>query len=213
MSTRRRRLRYSRRTTLNRIGRENCTGESGRSRTLLASFDRVVTSGRPALVLVSSYSGIGKSAVVNELHKALVPSRGLFASGKFDQYKRDIPICHAGASLSEPRPPAAGQERGRAPKLARATSAGAGPERVAHCRPRPRIETHSRPAAAGSGSSTARRSEPVPAGLPALHRRIRAAGTPARGVPRRLQRLDAATLDKAVEMKVNFYAAHLKGLA
>ena len=41
--------------------------------------------------MVSGYSGIGKSSVVNELHKALVPSRGLFASGKFDQYKRDIP--------------------------------------------------------------------------------------------------------------------------
>ncbi len=35
--------------------------------------------------------GIGKSSVVNELHKVLVPPRGLFASGKFDQYKRDIP--------------------------------------------------------------------------------------------------------------------------
>jgi predicted ATPase len=44
-------------------------------------------------VLVSGYSGIGKSSVVNELHKALVPSRGLFASGKFDQYKRDIPYA------------------------------------------------------------------------------------------------------------------------
>jgi PAS domain S-box-containing protein len=31
--------------------------------------------------------------VVNELHKALVPPRGLFASGKFDQYKRDIPYA------------------------------------------------------------------------------------------------------------------------
>src|SRR6202166_571721 len=61
--------------------------------TLLAAFDRVVTSERPELVLVSGYSGIGKSAVVNELHKALVPSRGLFASGKFDQYKRDIPYA------------------------------------------------------------------------------------------------------------------------
>src|SRR5450755_3509499 len=61
--------------------------------TLLAAFDRVVTSGRPELVLVSGYSGIGKSAVVNELHKALVPPRGLFASGKFDQYKRDIPYA------------------------------------------------------------------------------------------------------------------------
>jgi predicted ATPase len=44
-------------------------------------------------VLVSGYSGIGKSSVVNELHKALVPPRGLFASGKFDQYKRDIPYA------------------------------------------------------------------------------------------------------------------------
>ena len=61
--------------------------------TLLAAFDRVVTSGRPELVLVSGYSGIGKSSVVNELHRAMVPPRGLFASGKFDQYKRDIPYA------------------------------------------------------------------------------------------------------------------------
>src|SRR6266702_4064795 len=68
----------------------------GRSRdveTLLAAFDRIMTSGRPELVLVSGYSGIGKSSVVNELQKALVPPRGLFASGKFDQYKRDIPYA------------------------------------------------------------------------------------------------------------------------
>jgi predicted ATPase/signal transduction histidine kinase len=58
---------------------------------LLAAFDRVVAEGTPELVLVSGYSGVGKSSVVNELHKALVPPRGLFASGKFDQYKRDIP--------------------------------------------------------------------------------------------------------------------------
>src|SRR5215831_7230387 len=66
----------------------------GRAReidTLLASFRRVVASGTPELVLVSGYAGIGKSSVVNELHKVLVPPRGLFASGKFDQYKRDIP--------------------------------------------------------------------------------------------------------------------------
>ncbi len=55
---------------------------------LLAAFDRVLASGTPELVLVSGYSGVGKSSVVNELHKVLVP---LFASGKFDQYKRDIP--------------------------------------------------------------------------------------------------------------------------
>ncbi len=60
---------------------------------LLDAFDQVVRAGTPRLVLVSGYSGIGKSSVVNELHKALVPPRGLFASGKFDQFKRDIPYA------------------------------------------------------------------------------------------------------------------------
>jgi PAS domain S-box-containing protein len=60
---------------------------------LLAAFDRVVTQRRPELMLVSGYSGVGKSSVVNELHKVLVPPRGLFASGKFDQYRRDIPYA------------------------------------------------------------------------------------------------------------------------
>lgn len=58
---------------------------------LLAAFDRVVNGGAPELVLVSGYSGIGKSSVVNELHKVLVPPRGIFAAGKFDQFKRNIP--------------------------------------------------------------------------------------------------------------------------
>ena len=72
---------------------------------MLASFDRIVTSGAPELVLVSGYSGIGKSSVVNELHKVLVPPRGLFAAGKFDQYKRDIPystLAQAFQSLVRP---------------------------------------------------------------------------------------------------------------
>ena len=72
---------------------------------LLTAFDRTVAGGRPELVLVSGYSGIGKSAVVNELHKPLVPPRGLFASGKFDQYKRDIPyatLAQAFQSLVRP---------------------------------------------------------------------------------------------------------------
>src|SRR5207245_2516395 len=72
---------------------EKLYGRSREVETLLAAFDRMVTSGKPELVLVSGYSGIGKSSVVNELHKVLVPPRGLFASGKFDQYKRDIPYA------------------------------------------------------------------------------------------------------------------------
>jgi predicted ATPase/signal transduction histidine kinase/GAF domain-containing protein/ActR/RegA family two-component response regulator len=59
--------------------------------TLLACFDRVAAQGTTELVLVSGFSGIGKSSVVHELHKVLIEPRGLHASGKFDQYKRDIP--------------------------------------------------------------------------------------------------------------------------
>ena len=60
---------------------------------LLDAFQHVVATGMPELVLVSGYSGIGKSSVVHELHKVLVPPRGLFAAGKFDQYMRDIPYA------------------------------------------------------------------------------------------------------------------------
>jgi PAS domain S-box-containing protein len=84
---------------------EKLYGRAREINTLVASFDRVVTSGAPELVLVSGYSGIGKSSVVNELHKVLVPSRGHFASGKFDQYKRDIPystLAQAFQSLIRP---------------------------------------------------------------------------------------------------------------
>ncbi|SIO47613.1 PAS domain S-box-containing protein [Bradyrhizobium erythrophlei] len=78
---------------------EKLYGREREINTLLASFDRVVANGTPELVLVSGYSGIGKSSVVNELHKALVPPRGLFASGKFDQYKRDIPYATLGQAF------------------------------------------------------------------------------------------------------------------
>src|SRR4029453_17020172 len=70
---------------------ERLYGRAREVETLLAAFDRVVQGGGPELVLVSGYSGIGKSSVVNELHKVLVPRRALFAAGKFEQFKRDIP--------------------------------------------------------------------------------------------------------------------------
>src|SRR6202166_103734 len=72
---------------------EKLYGRDREIKTLLDAFDQVVTTGKPNLVLVSGYPGIGKSSVVNELHKVLVPPRGLFASGKFDQYKRDVPYA------------------------------------------------------------------------------------------------------------------------
>ncbi|UVF22527.1 AAA family ATPase (plasmid) [Microvirga terrae] len=72
---------------------EHLYGRENEIETLIATFDRVAANGAVELVLVSGYSGIGKSSVVNELHKVLIPPRGMFAAGKFDQYKRDIPYA------------------------------------------------------------------------------------------------------------------------
>jgi PAS domain S-box-containing protein len=72
---------------------------------LVSAFDRVVADGAVELVLISGYSGIGKSSVVHELHQVLIPPRGMFAAGKFDQYKRDIPyatLIHAFQGLVRP---------------------------------------------------------------------------------------------------------------
>ncbi|SET45387.1 trifunctional serine/threonine-protein kinase/ATP-binding protein/sensor histidine kinase [Stigmatella erecta] len=60
---------------------------------LRQALERVSLEGRPELVLVRGYSGIGKSAVVHELHKPVVRQRGLFLHGKFDQFQRDIPYA------------------------------------------------------------------------------------------------------------------------
>jgi PAS domain S-box-containing protein len=70
---------------------EKLYGREGEIATLLAAFDRVVKHGGSELVLVSGYSGIGKSSVVNELHKVIVLPRGIFISGKFDLRLRDTP--------------------------------------------------------------------------------------------------------------------------
>ena len=48
---------------------EKLYGRRREVETLLAAFERIVSGGAPELVLVSGYSGIGKSSVVNELHR------------------------------------------------------------------------------------------------------------------------------------------------
>jgi predicted ATPase/signal transduction histidine kinase len=66
-------------------------GRAEHAATLLQGLERVARAGRPELVLVRGYSGIGKSSVVHELHKPVVQQRGFFLSGKFDQFQQDIP--------------------------------------------------------------------------------------------------------------------------
>ncbi|ANB77583.1 histidine kinase [Paraburkholderia phytofirmans OLGA172] len=72
---------------------EKLYGREREREALLNAFDQVVAKGTPILVLVSGYSGVGKSSMVNELHKAVVIPRGIFISGKFDQHKRDVPYA------------------------------------------------------------------------------------------------------------------------
>ena len=60
--------------------------------TLLATFDRL-SQGISEMMLVSGYSGIGKSALVQEVYKPITRKRGYFISGKFDQFQRNIPYA------------------------------------------------------------------------------------------------------------------------
>jgi PAS domain S-box-containing protein len=76
-------------------------GRSEECAALLTVFDRVVQTGVPELMLVTGYSGIGKTSVVQEVHKPIVRERGFFASGKFEQYKRDIPYLTITQALRE----------------------------------------------------------------------------------------------------------------
>ncbi len=59
---------------------------------LMATFERV-TTGASEMMLIAGYSGIGKSALVNEVHKPIVQARGYFIAGKFDQFQRNIPYA------------------------------------------------------------------------------------------------------------------------
>jgi len=58
---------------------------------LLAAFERVA-EGTSEMMMVAGFSGIGKTAVVNEVHKPIVKNCGYFIKGKFDQFNRNIPF-------------------------------------------------------------------------------------------------------------------------
>jgi serine/threonine protein kinase len=59
---------------------------------LMEAFERT-SLGTAEMMLVSGYSGIGKSCLVNEIHKPIVTKCGYFIAGKFDQFNRNIPYA------------------------------------------------------------------------------------------------------------------------
>ena len=58
---------------------------------LLKSFERT-SQGKAEIMLVAGFSGVGKTAVVNEVHKPITRQQGYFIKGKFDQLNRNIPL-------------------------------------------------------------------------------------------------------------------------
>jgi predicted ATPase/serine phosphatase RsbU (regulator of sigma subunit)/tRNA A-37 threonylcarbamoyl transferase component Bud32 len=73
---------------------------------LLAGFDRVnqsttLTGSGAELTLVVGYSGMGKSALVAEIHKPITKAHGYFISGKFEQFQRNIPYSALVAAFQD----------------------------------------------------------------------------------------------------------------
>jgi len=65
-------------------------GRESEIKILLETYQKVC-SGKSELMMIEGYSGVGKSALINELHKPMTENRGYFITGKFDQYKKNIP--------------------------------------------------------------------------------------------------------------------------
>jgi predicted ATPase/class 3 adenylate cyclase len=75
-------------------------GRQKETTALVEAFERVARGGME-MVLVRGYSGVGKSALVSELHKPLTLRRGHFIDGKYDQYKRNIPYSAMRQALDQ----------------------------------------------------------------------------------------------------------------
>ncbi|MCR9142856.1 MAG: AAA family ATPase [bacterium] len=75
-------------------------GRQKEKENLMEVFDQVL-AGDSQMAVVQGTSGIGKSALIHELRRPLVEKRGYFISGKFDQFKRDIPYSSIIQALQE----------------------------------------------------------------------------------------------------------------
>ncbi|OQY46285.1 MAG: serine/threonine-protein kinase PknK [Candidatus Parabeggiatoa sp. nov. 2] len=83
-----------------RLGQQDCSyqlqlsqklyGREQQIGTLREAFDRI-SQGQREMMLVTGYSGIGKTSLVQEIYQPMTEKRGYFISGKFDQLQRNIP--------------------------------------------------------------------------------------------------------------------------
>ena len=188
---------------------EKLYGRSREVAALLSSFHHVVATGAPELVLVSGYSGIGKSSVVNELHKVLVPPRALFASGKFDQYKRDIPYATVAQAFQSLVRQILSKSEAELQIWRDALREALGPNGLLIVDLIPELEARHRQAAAGRRSAIARRAAPFPDVAAAFIAVFARPEHPLALFLDDLQWLDAATLDLLEDLLTQSDIRHL----
>lgn len=75
-------------------------GRENEADLLLQAFEEI-TEGKGKVILVSGYSGVGKTALINEIHKPITAKEGNFIRGKFDQYNRTVPYSALTNALNE----------------------------------------------------------------------------------------------------------------
>ncbi|MDY6824854.1 MAG: ATP-binding sensor histidine kinase [Thermodesulfobacteriota bacterium] len=68
-----------------------CVGREKELARLLAAFDRCANQGGPEIALVTGYTGIGKTFLINEINKPITARKGYFISAKYEQLSRDVP--------------------------------------------------------------------------------------------------------------------------
>ncbi len=66
-------------------------GRETQRQQLLSIYEQATNNYKAEVVLISGSSGIGKSSLINELHKPITQNNGIFIKGKFDQLQRNIP--------------------------------------------------------------------------------------------------------------------------
>ena len=111
---------------------------------LMEAFERV-SGGNSEMMLVSGYSGIGKSSLVNEVQKPILRQRGYFISGKFDQLKRNIPYASLIQAFAGIDAASVNRKFGKTSDLETATFRSLRLQRPSHSRCHSRSRTDCRP--------------------------------------------------------------------
>jgi len=65
-------------------------GRDNEIQLLIESFNSIMV-GKPTCLLVKGYAGIGKSMLIGEIQRPVAEQNGYFVTGKFEQFKKDVP--------------------------------------------------------------------------------------------------------------------------